>query len=128
MAVAKSDCEGEDWREIVKLILGTSERDMSDFNTKPWSEAIFITSGHSVRSQWNLASLQNHAASTGHRVYVSQVEGVQVDAGGPITIVKHELKQNKGTYTARKRENPTQQKPCLPPNLVRAYAQDELEQ
>ncbi|KAF8224934.1 hypothetical protein L208DRAFT_1308359, partial [Tricholoma matsutake] len=65
------DCEAEDLHEIHKLILGTIECDMPDFDKEPWSDAILITSRHGVQSQWNAASVRKHAAKTGHRVYIS---------------------------------------------------------
>jgi hypothetical protein len=80
------DCEVEDLREMHKLILGSTECDMPNFDIEPWSEGILITTRHGVRLQWNAAALRKHAACSGHRVYISQAEDVQVDTGEPITI------------------------------------------
>jgi hypothetical protein len=83
--VLDSSCDEDDLTEVRKLVLGHPECKTPDFDKGPWFGAILVTSRHGVRTQWNTASLQKHAFQTGHRVYISQAEDVQVETAEPIT-------------------------------------------
>lgn len=79
-------CEMEDLQEIWKLILGSPDCDKLDFDSKPWSEAILITSQHGIRTQWNTASLHKHVIRTGHQIYILPAEDVYVNSRQPILM------------------------------------------
>ena len=51
------DCNEADLQEIKKLVITNLECEVPDFNTKPWNDAILVTSRHLVRSQWNTETL-----------------------------------------------------------------------
>lgn len=72
-------CSETDMHEIRKLVLGTEECDVPDFDSEPWNEAILVTPRHTVRETWNDYSVKKHCTKTGHRLYISPAEDFERD-------------------------------------------------
>ena len=64
------ECSDTDIRIVKGLILNCLECPRTYFGTLPWSEAILITTRHTVREAWNAASLDRHCKITGNVKYI----------------------------------------------------------
>ena len=64
------ECTDDDIRIVRSLILNHPECPKTDFESLPWSEAILITTRHTVREAWNAASLDRHCRMTGNIKYI----------------------------------------------------------
>ena len=67
-------CTEDDIRIVKTLILNRLECPKTDFGCLPWSEAILITTRHTVREAWNAACLDRHCKKTGNIKFIVSSE------------------------------------------------------
>ena len=70
------ECTDEDIRVIRSLMLHNPACPPTDFTCLPWSEAVLVTTRHTVREAWNAARLKQHCRNTGYRRYIVASEDV----------------------------------------------------
>ena len=78
-------CTEEDIRTIRGLILNSRDCPQTDFTCLPWSEAVLVTTRHTVREAWNAARLKQHCRKTGNRRYIVSSEDYNFRTGAPLT-------------------------------------------
>ena len=72
--ICYGNCRQEHINMIRKLIITNPDCPHTDFNTSPWKDAKLVTPRHSVRNQWNSASIKKHCKRTGRRLYICPSE------------------------------------------------------
>jgi len=65
-------CTDEDIELLRGLVLGSKHCPETNFEDRPWSEAVLITSRHCVRTQWNEASIERHCRKTRQTLLISK--------------------------------------------------------
>jgi hypothetical protein len=78
-------CNNEDIHIVRSLILNSKDCPKTDFTCLPWSEAVLITTRHTVREAWNAARLKQHCAKTGNRRYIVGSEDFILNTGATLT-------------------------------------------
>ena len=68
------NCRKEHIDIIKNLIITNPNCPPIDFNSSPWKDARLVTPRHSVRNQWNSATVRKHCAETNHRLYICPAE------------------------------------------------------
>lgn len=63
-------CTAEDIETVKSLVLTDGREETPDFGSKPWCDAVLVTSRNSVRDKWNAAALRQHCRSTNNLLYV----------------------------------------------------------
>jgi len=79
--VRVGQCDDTDIKTIRSLILNNPDCPPTDFSKPPWSDAVLITTRHTVREAWNAACLSRHCRSTGNRRYIVPAEDFMSQSG-----------------------------------------------
>ncbi|KAG9225266.1 hypothetical protein CCMSSC00406_0007097 [Pleurotus cornucopiae] len=67
-------CTDSDIAMVKSLVLTEGSSETPDFSSKPWSDAVLVTSRNSVRDRWNSAAIRQHCRVTKNRLYISPAE------------------------------------------------------
>jgi hypothetical protein len=96
------ECNTRDLETIRGLILNTPRCPPTDFQRLPWSEAILITTRHTVRELWNSACLKRHCLRTGNVHYiVSSEDYIKGTMTTPTNDVRREIARTKERLTGK---------------------------
>ena len=82
------ECTEDDLNQIGDLVLTNEKCQTPDFDTKPWSDAILVTSQHGVRVAWNEYALLKHRQLSGQTVYVCPSEDTIAKDESSLTLAQ----------------------------------------
>jgi len=96
------DCTDADLEVIRSLKLDHPNCPKTDFTIPPWSDAVLITTQHTVREAWNLACIKQHCRRTGNRKYIIPSEDYVKGSGTPLpNLVRLKVAGLKETATGK---------------------------